>query len=134
MNGGDQNRMDPRPIPVTLGGVKYEMPHPTLRHSRMILAELASFHHRYGHLQHNGRTRADADPGDMLRADAALRDIVAMALDIDPEIVYGGVDSEELAAAITSIAGACEIKAKHPDARRKKKRGHKNRRRGMKPQ
>ena len=137
MTDTPHSRMVARPVTVTLAGEHYEMAHPTLRHARLIQADLASFYHRYEHLQQNGRTRVDADPGDMLRADAALRDIVAMALDIDPEIVYVDVDSEELAAAIQVIADACQIKAQHPDAqnqRRKKKRGGRNRRRGMKPQ
>ncbi len=127
------NRMNPRPITVTLAGQQYEMAHPTYRQAQMIQADLADFYHRFGHLQTDGKTREDANPGELLRADAALKDIVASALNIDPEPLYRDVGPDDISAAIKAIGEASKLNTRHPDAHKKKSGPRKrNRRRGGK--
>jgi len=124
-------RMNPRPVAVTLAGKRYEMPHPSYRQAQMIQADLADFYHRFGHLQVDGRTREDANPGDLLRADGALRDIVASTVTIDEDTLYRDVTTDELAAAITAIGEASKLYVRHPDAHKKKSAPrNRNRRRG----
>ncbi len=138
-DNSSDDRLNAKQYQIRIGDRHYTFHEPTKRKARQIMADLATFHHDYAHLRTaDGETRRDANPGHLLAAHNALCDIVARALDVDYEPIYGNATVEDLERAVTTIGRACKVETRHPDAqppRRKKKRGRggKNRRRAGKP-